>query len=493
MELKIRFLSWIAGLPVAMLNGKTASELGVHPKDRVLIKTLGKDPLSFTTIIDTVKTFVKKDEIVVSSEIKEILKLKSSQKVDVSLAQIPQSLEYIKKKLSSKRFSKEEIFEITKDIVNNSLSEPEIAMFVSAMYEKGMNFQETISLIEAILESGDRLYLDNKVIVDKHCIGGLPGNRTTPLVVSICAAGGLTFPKTSSRAITSAAGTADVVEVIAKVDFEMSELKKIINKTNACMVWGGSLGLVPADEKIIQIEKALKIDPKSQLLASIMSKKLSVGSNHILIDLPYGKTAKLPNKQKALSLKRDFERIAKHFKLTLKCVLTDGSQPIGNGIGPVLEMIDIIKILDPKQKGPNDLEQKSLFLSGEIFELTGKAKKGKGIELARQLLYSGKAFTKFKEIIKAQKGSLKGLELPKFKKDILANKKGKIKEIDNKAISSLARAAGSPLDKSAGIYLHIHLGYDVENGQKLLTIYSESKSRLNEAIRFYKKEKPIIF
>ena len=491
--MKIRFLSWIAGIPVAMLNRKAASEIGVHPKDRVSIKTLGRDFRSFTTIIDTVKSFVKKDEIVVSSEIKDILKLKSGQKVDVSLAEIPKSLEYIKNKLSSKRFSRDEIFEITKDIVSNSLSESEIALFVSAMYQKGMNFQETIYLIEAILNSGDRLYLNNKVIVDKHCVGGIPGNRTTPVVVSICASAGLTFPKTSSRAITSAAGTADVVETIAKVDFEMKDLKKIIQKTNACMVWGGSLGLVPADEKIIQIEKALKIDPKSQLLASIMSKKLAVGSNHILIDLPYGKTAKLQNRHKALALKKNFERIGKYFKMKLKCVLTDGSQPIGNGIGPVLEMMDIIKILDPEQRGPKDLEEKALFLSGEIFELTGKARKGKGIELAKQILYSGKAFKKFKEIIKAQKGSLKGLKLPKFKKDILANKNGKVKYIDNHRISSLARAAGSPLDKSSGIYLHVHVGYEFEKGEKLITIYSESKSRLNEAIRFYKRERPIIF
>jgi len=493
LELKVRFLNWIAGIPVVMLNMKTATELGVHAKDRILINTLSKNPKSFTTIVDTVKNFVKEGEIVVSSETKDILELKSGQKVKISLAQIPRSLDFIKKKLASKRFSRNEIFEITQDIVNNSLSESEISLFVSAMYQKGMNFQETIYLIEAILNSGQKLHLNEKVIVDKHCIGGLPGNRTTPLVVSICAAAGLTFPKTSSRAITSAAGTADVVETIAKVDFEMDELKKIIKKTNGCMVWGGSLGLVPADEKIIQIEKALKIDPKSQLLASIMSKKLSVGSNYILIDLPYGKTAKLQNKQKAISLKKDFERIGKHFKMKLKCVLTDGSQPIGNGVGPVLEMIDIIKVLDPNQKGPHDLEEKALFLSGEIFELTGKTKKGDGIELAKQLLYCGNAFKKFKEIIKAQKGSLEGLELPKFRKDILANKKGRIKEIDNHLISSLARAAGSPLDKSSGIYLHVHLGYEIENGDKLITIYSESKSRLNEAIRFYKKSKPIIF
>jgi putative thymidine phosphorylase len=493
MELKIRFLNWIAGIPVAMLNYKTAAEIGVHPKDRVLIKTLDGEQRSFTTIIDTVKGFVKENEIVVSSEIKERLKLKSRQKVDVSLAEIPRSLEYIKRKLTSKKFSKEEIFEIIEDVVSNSLSESEIAMFVSAMYQKGMSFKELVYLIEAILESGNKLSLRDRIIVDKHCVGGLPGNRTTPIIVSICAAVGLTFPKTSSRAITSAAGTADVIETVAKVDFTMDELKKIIKKTNACMVWGGSLGLVPADAKIIQIEKALKIDPKSQLLASIISKKLAVGSTHILIDIPYGKTAKISNIRRAISLKRDFEKLGRYFKKKLRCVLTDGSQPIGNGVGPVLEMMDIIKVLNPKERGPRDLEEKGIFLAGEILELTDKAERGKGKEIAREILYSGKAFRKFREIVKAQKGKINGLKFAKFKKDILATRKLKIKEIDNHLISSLARVAGSPVDKAAGVYIHVHLNDELKKGEKILTVYSESKSRLKEALKFYKKEKVISF
>ncbi len=493
MELKVKFLNWIAGLPVAMLNEETALELGVGPKDRILIKTTRSDERSFTTIIDTVKKFVKKKEILVSTEIKDVLGLKSNQIVDVSIAEIPKSLDYIKNKLLSKRFSREEIFTIIKDVMSNSLSESEIALFVSAMYQKGMNFKETVYLIEAILNSGESLKLNSEIVVDKHCVGGLPGNRTTPLVVSICAAEGLTFPKNSSRAITSAAGTADVIETIAKVDFKMQEIKKIVEKTNACMVWGGSLEIVPADAKIIQIEKSLKIDPKAQLLASIMSKKLAVGSTHILIDLPYGKTAKLANKQKALDLKKDFEKLGRHFNKKLKCVLTDGCQPIGNGIGPVLEMMDVIKILNPKERGPRDLEEKSIFLSGEIFELTGKAKKGEGDNLAREILYSGKAFEKFKEIIKAQGGKVNGLSFAKYSKDFFANKKVKIKEINNHLISSLARTAGAPGYKSAGVYLHAHVGNEIKKGERIITIYAESKERLDKAIKFYNDEKIIYF
>jgi len=257
------------------------------------------------------------------------------------------------------------------------------------------------------------------------------------------------------------------------------------------MVWGGGLGMVPADSKIIKIEKLLKIDPKAQLLASIMSKKLAVGSNYILIDIPYGKSAKM-SKKKALELKRDFEKLGKYFKRKLKVILTDGSQPIGNGVGPVLELIDVLNILNPKEQGPIDLEEKSIFLAGELLELTGKAKKTKGEDLARKILKSGKAFEKFKQIIKAQKrkGSVK-LQPAKFKKDIHSKKSGKIKEIDNKKINTLARIAGCPIDKSSGLYLYHHVNDKVKKHEPILTIYSETRARLNQAVAFYWREKPI--
>jgi len=490
MKLKIRFLKWSAGLPVAMLNVKTANGMGIHTNDRISIKTLSKKAQEVSAIIDTIDRIVKEDEIVVSSELKKRLGLRTRQKVDVNLAPKSKSIVFIKKKLNKKQLSQKEISEIIKEVVNNSLSEAEIALFISAMYKHGMNFKETTYLINAILKSGNKLSLKNKFVVDKHSVGGIPGNRTTLIVVPICAASGLIIPKTSSRAITSAAGTADVVETIARVEFSINELKKIVKKTNGCIIWGGALGIVPADSKIIQIEKKLKIDSEAQLLASIMSKKLAMGSKYILIDIPYGKSAKV-NKTKALVLKKKFEKLGKHYDKKLRVVLTNGSEPIGNGVGPALELIDLINILDPNKEGPRDLEKKSLFLAGEILEMTGKAKKGKGVKMAIEILSSGLAFKKFKEIIKAQKGALKKLPLAKFKKNILAKKRGIIIEIDNKKINLLARVAGCPIDKSSGLYLYNHVGFKVKKGDKLLTIYAESKSRLTHAIKFYDKVKPI--
>jgi AMP phosphorylase len=492
MELKVRLLKWSAGVPVAMINSKTAEEMGIRKNDRVSIENLSKDDGKFSSIVDIVEKIVREGEIGISSEIKEVLDLRDKQKVDVDIAESPVSLSYIRKKVDKKRLSKAEIREIIKEIVNNSLSDAEVALFVSGMYENKMDFKETISLIEAFVESGEVLSLPGKFIADKHCIGGIPGNRTTPIVVSICASAGLTLPKTSSKAITSAAGTADVIAAIAQTEFSVKELKKIIKKTGAFLVWGGSLELVPADSKIIRVERILKIDPYAQLLASIMSKKIAVGSKYVLIDIPYGKTAKV-NKSGALKLKKSFEKLGRYFKMNLRTVLTRGDEPIGNGIGPILELIDVIKVLNPSEESPRDLKKKSLFLAGQLLEMTGKAKKGKGFSMAEEILKSGEAFKKFSEIIIAQKGSLKDMQLGKFKKDICTNLSGRIKSMDNIKINMLARVAGCPLDKSSGLYLHSHVGDKLKKGDKILTIYAQSKPRLQEAVNYYKREKPVSF
>src|SRR3989344_4611201 len=221
MELKVKFLKLTAGIPLVMLNSHTAEDMGLRTSDRVSLETFSKPPKQISTIINLTDKIIKKDEVGISEEIKKRLNLKEKEKVDVAFLPPSKSLVFIKKKLNGKILSKAEINEIIKDIAKNSLSEPEIALFVSAMYEKGMNMKEVIYLIEAIMETGEVMKVKGKFIVDKHSVGGVPGNRTTPLVVPICAAAGLTFVKTSSRAITSAAGTADFIETIANVEFSM--------------------------------------------------------------------------------------------------------------------------------------------------------------------------------------------------------------------------------------------------------------------------------
>lgn len=491
MELKVKFLKFWAGRPIAVLNSFMANRINIHVGERILISKYGDNIIS---IVDVSSDFLKSDEIAVSQEILDALSIKEGDRVEVGLAEKPASTLSIRKKMDNGHLDKQQIEAIIKDIVSNALTEAEIAYFVSAVYMHGMDNQEIEDLIWSMVATGKRLNFEGEV-VDKHSIGGIAANRTTPIVVSICASAGLIMPKTSSRAITSAAGTADVVESIADVEFSVEEIKRIVEKTNACMVWGGSLGLSPADDKLIQIEKILNLDPEAQLLASVLSKKISVGSKHVLIDIPYGKSAKV-DKTRGIALKKRFEYFGKKFGLNIKCILTNGEQPIGRGIGPFLEISDVIKILKRDKTAPKDLEDKAIFLAGEIFELCGKSKKGKGPLLAKEILNSGRAYTKFKEIITAQRGKVPTPEeiskkLGKFRKNIVADKSGKIKELDNKKLNSIGHIAGSPMDKGAGIYLNVHLNDKVKDGKVLMTIYADSEARLKNALEVYEKTKPI--
>ncbi|GAI32151.1 unnamed protein product, partial [marine sediment metagenome] len=314
------------------LHKKFAEKASIHVDDRIYIEKKGK---KIAAVVDIATGLLKKDEIIISSEIRKTMKLREKGLVDIEPATKPESLNFIYKKLAGKELNKRELRKIMEDIVRNTLTESEIAYFISGIYKCGMSMKEIKGLIKAIAETGKKLNLKGKII-DKHSIGGIPG-RTTPIIVSICSAAGLIMPKTSSRAITTPSGTADAMEVLCKVDFTLKEIKKILKKVKACIVWGGALNIAPADDKIIQVERLLNLDPEPQLLSSIMAKKLAVNAKHVLIDIPYGKNAKV-NKKQAENLERKFKHLAKYFRINLRCSLKKVEEPLGNGIGPALEI-----------------------------------------------------------------------------------------------------------------------------------------------------------
>jgi len=483
MKLKVKILNFSAGKPVCMINEKTAEKISLHVGNRVSIEKKDKKAISIVDISQGLNPEV----IGVSNEIVKTLNLKAGENIEVKIVSKPHSIELIKKKIKGQELKKQEIQEVVNDISKNALTDAEIAFFISAINDRGMSFKETKNFVHAMVKSGKRLRLRGKV-ADKHSFGGVAGNRTTPIIISICSNENLVMPKTSSRAITSAAGTADTIETLAKVDFSIKQIKKILSKTNACFVWGGTLGLAPTDDKIIRVGRIVKIDPISQALASILSKKISVDSKYILIDIPYGRSAKL-GKHKAEKLKRKFIKLGKIFNLDIEVVLTNGSEPIGRGVGPILEMRDIIKVLKKEKDMPEDLEKKSIMLSGMLLEMTGKAKKGKGEELAQEILDSGKAWKKFQEIIKAQQGKIKKLIPGKLTHKIKAKRNLKISHINNKLINSLARTAGCPEDKAAGIYLNKIKGESAKKGEIIMTIHATSEEKLKHATSFYNKNK----
>ena len=487
MKLKVRRICIESPKVIALVNSKTAESLNMHLVDSIIISSNGK---SISSGIDTTDNLVDIKELALSEEGLRSLGVQEGNIVRIEQNHQPRSLFYIMKKLNGHKLTKDEIFTIIREIVDNSLNDVEIAYFVSGIYERGMDIEETMSLTEAVCKTGKILNWNNKKIADKHSIGGVAGNRTTPIVVSICAAAGIVIPKTSSRSISSAAGTADTMEAITKVDLSAEELKRIVNKVGACLAWGGSLGLAPADDKLIRVERLLNLDPESQLIASILAKKLSAGSKYVLIDIPFGDGAKV-DRTRALSLKRKFMLIGRKFGLKIKVVLTNGSEPIGNGVGPVLEVLDVLRVLR-RDNSPKDLEDKSLMLAGLLLEMLGKAKKGEGKKEAFRILDSGEAYKKFEQIIDAQGRKREALKTAKFSKNIIANRGGIIKKIDNKLINSLAKVLGCPADKSAGVYLWVHSNSKISKRDKIMTFYSNSMTNMREALLFYNKFKPFL-
>jgi AMP phosphorylase len=395
MKLKAKFLELeTGGKPIVIVNKEDAEELGIRSLSRIVIK-VGEKRL--TGIVNITTKIVEKSELGISESVGKILNLKDGEEVEVEVAKFPSSLQHIKNKLKGKKLSYEEIFEIVKDAVEGNLSEGEIASFVTALETKGLDLDEAASLSLAMVETGKKLELKKKIVVDKHSVGGIAGDKTTLLVVPIVAAAGLTIPKTSSRAITGAAGTADRAEVLMPVSLSIEEMKRIVEKTNGCIAWGGALHLAPADDIFIQAEYPLTIDPL--LLPSIMAKKKAVGSNFLVIDIPTGRGAKMKTIGEANLLAKDFIELGKRLGIKTECAISDGEQPLGFAVGPALEAKEALEVL-MRRKKVEDLIDKAAHLAGILFEMTGRKK---GYELALEILNSGKAEKKMREIIRERR------------------------------------------------------------------------------------------
>jgi putative thymidine phosphorylase len=466
---------------IVVLNKKTAHKFDLHPGDRLLVRKKGspKEPLRCLVEISDNGEFTS-TQIGLFTETYKELNIKRGDRVRIEVMEKPASLTYIHKKLDGHKLNAEEINEIVKDIIEDDLTDAELTYFVSGTYVHGLDDEETANLTRSIVKNGDTLSFKDKVVIDKHCIGGVPGNRTTMVIVPIMAAAGLTMPKTSSRSITSPSGTADTMEVLCNVTINAKKLQKIIKKTKGFIAWGGGVDIASADDKLIRVRHPLSLDPEGMLLASIMGKKFAAGSTHVLIDIPYGPQAKVKSVKKAKHLKRRFEKIGKLLGMKTRVIITFADEPIGQGIGPALEAIDVMKVLNNDEDAPKDLRKKSLQMAGIMLELAGKAWKGKGYKKAKQILDSGEALKAMEAIIDAQGHNKEQVRPGKFSQDVVAPKKGTVTKINNKLVSRIARVAGAPDDKNAGIIIHKKLDQTVKKGEVLFTIYSDQKERIKQ-------------
>lgn len=481
---------------VIVLCKADADDLGLMSKDRVEIycpsskkelvcelQILGCDINNTVTL--------QKGEAGLFMEAYAKLDLTSKSRIKINPAKKPSSLKYIEKKFRGDKLTLEEMQEIIKDITLNKLSDIETTYFVLAGTAHQFDIDETIYLTKSMINVGKKLNFktnSKKIIVDKHCIGGIPNNRTTMIVVPIISACGLTIPKTSSRSITSPAGTADTMEALCNVNLSLDEMHNVVKETGGCIVWGGGLSLSPADDIIINVERPLNIDSEGQMIASILSKKKSAGSTHVLIDIPVGDTAKIKTLAHAKLLKKKFEIVGREIGLKIEVIITDGSAPIGFGIGPSLEARDVLNVLENPSNCSEELRDKALLMAGKILDLAGVTNYHKGVDMAGEVLYSGLALKKFKSILKAQGGE-KELKFAKFKEEIKINQSGKIIKINNRLISQLAFMLGAPENKEAGILLKKTIGDKVILGDIFCEFHSNSNLKLKYAIEFFRKNK----
>lgn len=467
----------MGGKAVAIMNSQDAERLGVLGLARITIRF---GMVEHTAIVHTSPDLIYPGHIGIGKKAWIELGLAEGLNVEVEAAPFPASLFFIRNKLSGRKLVNEEILEIVKDTVAERLSDVEIAAFVTALHNFRLDLDEATSLSLAMVKTGGKLKLDKQPIVDKHSIGGVPGDKTTLLAVPIVAACGLTIPKSSSRAITSASGTADRAEVLMPVSLDVDEMQKVVEKTNGCIVWGGAIDLSPADDIFVKIEYPLSIDPL--LLPSIMSKKKAVGANILVIDIPCGRGTKVKTIGEADLLAKDFMEIGRRLEIQVRCAVTYGEQPLGYAIGPSLEAKEALEALMNRGNSP-DLVEKAVSIAGIILEMAGKSE---GKKLATEALRSGKAENKMREIIAAQGGNsqidLDDIPIGKEHFTIQSDRSGNLLWINNASVASLARFLGCPKDSSAGILLHKKLGDAVKRGEPLFTFYSERGTNLQRAI-----------
>jgi thymidine phosphorylase len=450
---------------------------------------IGLGPRKILATLNIVENglIVGPDELGLSLQPFRSLGLEEGTHVEIRHASPPESLEMVRAKIRGRTLRPQDYLAIIADIAAHRYSQMELAAFLVST-AGFMTTEEVLALTRAMAETGNRLSWPDPVVVDKHCVGGIPGNRTSMVVVPIVAAHGLPIPKSSSRAITSPSGTADTMEVLANVDLSIARMQEIVGAERGCLIWGGHMNLAPADDVLISVERPLNIDTPEQMVASILAKKLAAGSTHLLLDIPVGPTAKVRSQGEAIRLRKLFEYVGTQLGLIVEVMISDGTQPVGNGVGPALEARDVMRVLRRDSSAPLDLREKSLRLAGRLLDFDPAVKGGGGYALARDILDSGRAMAAMERIVAAQ-GAMPACPVEgRHMLDIPAPRGGTVASIDCYRIARIARLAGAPMDKAAGLDLFVKAGERVKQGQPLYRIHAGFSSDFDFAVNMAKEE-----
>ncbi|WMS41067.1 phosphonate metabolism protein/1,5-bisphosphokinase (PRPP-forming) PhnN [Acuticoccus sp. MNP-M23] len=422
-------------------------------------------------------TLVGPGEAALSAPALERLGLASGSEVTVQRARAAGSRDLLRAKVAGCTLETAEIEQIALDLVAGNYSEGETAGFLVAAAQS-LTTSEVIALTRVRAALGNALVWDRPLVVDKHSLGGVPGSRISMIAVPIAAAHGLLVPKISSRAITSAAGTADVMECAARVDLTRADMGAAIAAAGATIAWNGRISHSPLDDVMNAINRPLGIRSALLDVSSILSKKLLAGATHVVIDIPAGRGAKTETRAEAAKLATLFETVGSGVGLTVRAFVTDGSRVIGTAVGPALELIDVRAVLEGAAGASAALREKALDFAAEMLAFDPSVPVGTGRARAESLLESGAALSAFEAIVDAQ-GRRQTATPGPFVRTICASRSGTVAGIDGPALGALARAAGAPEDKGAGVRVIAPPGAQIVAGAPVLEVVASHQDALD--------------
>ena len=479
---RLRLLSQHDAIVLMREDSPVCRSEGHAPRSQVLLLANGREVTATLYQVGR-DDIVQPDEAGLSEAAWARLGVSDGQEIQVRHSPALTSMSSVRRRVFGARLDAAALRDIISDVAAGRYTDVHLSAFLTACSALPMDLEEVVHLTRSMVQVGDRLSWDHPVVIDKHSVGGLPGNRTTPLVVAIVAANGLVIPKTSSRAITSPAGTADTMETLTNVDLNLAAMRRVVEQEGGCLAWGGAVRLSPADDVLIRVERVLDIDTEGQLVASVLSKKIAAGSTHVVLDIPVGPTAKVRSQEDADAIAKVLTAVAQRCGLSVRCVQTDGGQPVGRGIGPALEARDVLAVFRGAPDAPADLRRRACLLAGAALELAGRCAPGEGEQLAEQTLTDGRAWAKFQRICEAQ-GGLREPPRSTVSRPVLAARSGRLIAMNNRTLGRLAKLAGAPDDKAAGVELHARLGDEIAAGEVLLTVHADAPGALAYALDY---------
>ena len=413
-------------------------------------------------------------------------------------------LEVIEKKKHGVHLTADEIKKTIDDYVSGVIKDYQMSALLMAIYFNGMNDEEINALTASMIDSGDTVDLSSikGTIVDKHSTGGV-GDTTTLILGPLLSAYGLPFGKMSGRGLGHTGGTLDKLESIPGLHVDLS-VDEIIEATNnvGMAVAGQTANITPADKKLYALRDATAtVDAIPLIASSIMSKKLAIRGDCLLLDVKVGDGAFMRDKESALTLAKTMVSIGENFGRKTVAILTRMDQPLGKAVGNGLEVQEAIDTL--RGEGPEDLTELCIGLAVRLIAMTCDDDKKRIEHDVRSLIKNGKALEQFRRFVENQGGDGRVVEdpsiLPKstHSLDVKAVSSGYVQSIPAHDVGILARDLGAgritmddTLDMAAGIYLHKKVGDKVEKGDVLATLYSakpealqEGKKRLDDIIK----------